>query len=138
MPRQSRSIGVFAFFACRQHEDRSLEVTRVSRRHPTAAVIGYDEHAHTVPKSGELRFELRIVQRAVVELPRCHFARLGVIASHARAPAVTAEREHEQIARLAERGRWKEVDFCGLPQNVIRAAYVDAVFWAEETRKLIK
>jgi len=40
--------------------------------------------------------------------------------------------------RAYERGRWKEVSFCGLPQNVIRAAYVDAVFWAEETRALIK
>jgi EAL and modified HD-GYP domain-containing signal transduction protein len=40
--------------------------------------------------------------------------------------------------RAYERGRWKEVNFCGLPQNVIRAAYVDAVFWAEETRALIK
>jgi c-di-GMP phosphodiesterase len=37
-----------------------------------------------------------------------------------------------------ERGRWKEVSFGGLPQNMIRAAYVDAVFWAEETRSLIK
>lgn len=41
-------------------------------------------------------------------------------------------------ARAYERGRWKEVSFCGLPPNVIRAAYVDAVFWAEETRKLIR
>jgi AhpD family alkylhydroperoxidase len=41
-------------------------------------------------------------------------------------------------ARAYERGRWKEVNFCGLPHNVIRAAYVDAVFWAEETRKLIQ
>jgi len=40
--------------------------------------------------------------------------------------------------RSYERGRWKEVSFCGLPQNVIRAAYVDAVFWAEETRALIR
>jgi EAL and modified HD-GYP domain-containing signal transduction protein len=40
--------------------------------------------------------------------------------------------------RAYERGRWKEVNFCGLPQNVIRAAYVDAVFWAEQTRALIK
>jgi EAL and modified HD-GYP domain-containing signal transduction protein len=40
--------------------------------------------------------------------------------------------------RAYERGRWKEVSFCGVPQNVIRAAYVDAVFWSEETRKLIK
>jgi c-di-GMP phosphodiesterase len=41
-------------------------------------------------------------------------------------------------ARSYERGRWREVNFCGLPHNVIRAAYVDAVFWAEETRKLIQ
>jgi EAL and modified HD-GYP domain-containing signal transduction protein len=40
--------------------------------------------------------------------------------------------------RAYERGRWKEVSFCGLPPNVIRAAYVDAVFWAEETRALIQ
>lgn len=40
--------------------------------------------------------------------------------------------------RAYERGRWKEVSFCGLPQNVIRAAYVDAVFWAEQTRALIR
>jgi len=40
--------------------------------------------------------------------------------------------------RAYERGRWKEVNFCGLPQNVIRAAYVDAVFWSEETRAMIK
>jgi EAL and modified HD-GYP domain-containing signal transduction protein len=40
--------------------------------------------------------------------------------------------------RAYERGRWKEVSFCGLPQSVIRAAYVDAVFWAEETRALIR
>jgi c-di-GMP phosphodiesterase len=40
--------------------------------------------------------------------------------------------------RAYERGRWREVDFCGLPQNVIRAAYVDAVFWSEETRAMIK
>lgn len=61
------------------------------------------------------------------------------------APAIVAAlvREEGEIgaalhcARAYERGRWKEVDFCGLPHNVIRAAYVDAVFWAEETRKLI-
>jgi EAL and modified HD-GYP domain-containing signal transduction protein len=40
--------------------------------------------------------------------------------------------------RAYERGRWREVNFCGLPQNVIRAAYVDAVFWAEETRGLMQ
>jgi len=40
--------------------------------------------------------------------------------------------------RAYERGRWKEVNFCGLPQNVIRAAYVDSVFWAEQTRSLMR
>jgi c-di-GMP phosphodiesterase len=40
--------------------------------------------------------------------------------------------------RAYERGRWRDVNFCGLPPNVIRAAYVDSVFWAEETRKLIR
>jgi len=39
--------------------------------------------------------------------------------------------------RAYERGRWNDVGFHNLPENVIRAAYVDAVFWAEETRALI-
>lgn len=56
--------------------------------------------------------------------------------------ALLAEEGHIGAAlhctRAYERGRWREVDFCGLPHNVIRAAYVDAVFWAEETRKLIQ
>jgi EAL and modified HD-GYP domain-containing signal transduction protein len=40
--------------------------------------------------------------------------------------------------RAYERGRWNDVAFHDLPENVIRAAYVDAVFWAEETRALVK
>ena len=40
--------------------------------------------------------------------------------------------------RAYERGRWKDVAFRGLPHEVVRAAYVDAVFWAEETRALIQ
>jgi EAL and modified HD-GYP domain-containing signal transduction protein len=40
--------------------------------------------------------------------------------------------------RAYERGRWNDVGFHDLPENVIRAAYVDAVFWAEETRSLLK
>ncbi|MEP7244594.1 MAG: HDOD domain-containing protein [Gammaproteobacteria bacterium] len=39
--------------------------------------------------------------------------------------------------RAYERGRWKDVAFSGLPHQVIRAAYVDAVFWAEQTRSLL-
>jgi EAL and modified HD-GYP domain-containing signal transduction protein len=37
-----------------------------------------------------------------------------------------------------ERGRWQEVSFNNLPHEVIRAAYVDAVFWAEQARALMR
>lgn len=40
--------------------------------------------------------------------------------------------------RAYERGRWKDVAFHNLPHGVIRAAYVDAVFWAENARSLMK
>jgi len=39
--------------------------------------------------------------------------------------------------RAYERGRWQDVAFAGLPQQVVRAAYVDAVFWAEQARKMM-
>ena len=40
-------------------------------------------------------------------------------------------------ARAYERGAWQKVVFAKLDTNLIRAAYVDAVFWAEESRTLI-
>jgi c-di-GMP phosphodiesterase len=40
-------------------------------------------------------------------------------------------------ARAYERGAWHLVAFGSLAPNLIRAAYVDAVFWAEEARSLI-
>jgi EAL and modified HD-GYP domain-containing signal transduction protein len=42
-----------------------------------------------------------------------------------------------KCVRAYERGRWEQVVFGKLPQNVIRAAYVDAVFWAEQTRTML-
>jgi len=42
-----------------------------------------------------------------------------------------------KCVRAYERGRWEQVVFGTLPQPVIRAAYVDAVFWAEQTRTLL-
>ena len=39
--------------------------------------------------------------------------------------------------RAYERGAWQLVAFGDLNANLIRAAYVDAVFWAEEARALI-
>lgn len=40
-------------------------------------------------------------------------------------------------ARAYERGAWEKLAFAGLDTNLIRAAYVDAVFWAEDTRTLV-
>jgi EAL and modified HD-GYP domain-containing signal transduction protein len=39
--------------------------------------------------------------------------------------------------RAYERGAWHLVQFDEQPQSLIRAAYVDAVFWAEEARGLV-
>jgi c-di-GMP phosphodiesterase len=43
-----------------------------------------------------------------------------------------------QCVRAYERGRWKEAAFQGLPLQVMRAAYVDAVFWAEQARAMMQ
>jgi c-di-GMP phosphodiesterase len=42
-----------------------------------------------------------------------------------------------QCARAYERAAWNHVVFGGLPPQLIRAAYVDALFWAEQARTLI-
>jgi c-di-GMP phosphodiesterase len=42
-----------------------------------------------------------------------------------------------ECAKAYERGAWNQVAFKGLAPNLIRAAYVDAVFWAEDARALI-
>jgi EAL and modified HD-GYP domain-containing signal transduction protein len=43
-----------------------------------------------------------------------------------------------RCVRAYERGRWQDVSFHNLPHPVIRAAYVDAVFWAEQARAMFK
>ena len=43
-----------------------------------------------------------------------------------------------KCVRAYERGRWRDVSFHNLPHEVIRAAYVDAVFWAEQARALMR
>jgi len=40
-------------------------------------------------------------------------------------------------ARAYERGAWHLVAFGKLPAHLIRAAYLEAVFWAEDTRGLV-
>jgi EAL and modified HD-GYP domain-containing signal transduction protein len=41
-----------------------------------------------------------------------------------------------KCARAYERAAWQHASFADLPPQLIRAAYVDAVFWAEEARNL--
>jgi c-di-GMP phosphodiesterase len=43
-----------------------------------------------------------------------------------------------RCVRAYERGSWQGVSFHNLPHEVIRAAYVDAVFWAEQARALMR
>ena len=42
-----------------------------------------------------------------------------------------------QCTRAYERAAWNHVAFGALPPHLIRAAYVDALFWAEQARALI-
>jgi len=42
-----------------------------------------------------------------------------------------------QCTRAYERAAWSQVVYGDLPPNIIRAAYVDALFWAEKARQLL-
>jgi EAL and modified HD-GYP domain-containing signal transduction protein len=42
-----------------------------------------------------------------------------------------------QCARAYEKGSWDHAVYADLPANLIRAAYVDALFWAEQSRALL-
>lgn len=42
-----------------------------------------------------------------------------------------------ECARAYERGSWDHVAYADLPPHLIRAAYVDALFWAEQSRGLL-
>jgi c-di-GMP-related signal transduction protein len=42
-----------------------------------------------------------------------------------------------RCTRAYERAAWNHVVYGGLPPHLIRAAYVDALFWAEQARALI-
>ncbi|MGH8323579.1 MAG: hypothetical protein ACRETD_07245, partial [Steroidobacteraceae bacterium] len=39
-----------------------------------------------------------------------------------------------QCTRAYERAAWNQVAYGALPPHLIRAAYVDALFWAEQAR----
>jgi len=42
-----------------------------------------------------------------------------------------------QCTRAYERAAWEHVAYGNLPSSLIRAAYVDALFWAEQARTLL-
>jgi len=72
------------------------------------------------------------IQQIVEELPLAQPVVRALLAEEGELGAAL------HCVRAYERGRWKDVQFCGLPPNVIRAAYVDAVFWAEQTRSMLQ
>jgi EAL and modified HD-GYP domain-containing signal transduction protein len=70
-------------------------------------------------------------QKIVEELP------LSVAVSRALVAGEGTLGEALQCTRAYERAAWNHVVFSGLPPHLIRAAYVDALFWAEQARALI-
>jgi len=70
-------------------------------------------------------------QRIVEELP------LSAAVARALVAGEGALGEALQCARAYERAAWNHVVYGALPPHLIRAAYVDALFWAEQARTLI-
>jgi EAL and modified HD-GYP domain-containing signal transduction protein len=70
-------------------------------------------------------------QKIVEELP------LSVAVSRALVAGEGTLGEALQCTRAYERAAWSHVVYAGLPPHLIRAAYVDALFWAEQARALI-
>jgi EAL and modified HD-GYP domain-containing signal transduction protein len=70
-------------------------------------------------------------QRIVEELP------LSAAVARALVAGEGALGEALQCTRAYERAAWNHVVYGALPPHLIRAAYVDALFWAEQARTLI-
>jgi c-di-GMP phosphodiesterase len=70
-------------------------------------------------------------QKIVEELP------LSAAIARALVAGEGALGEALQCTRAYERAAWNHVAFGTLPPHLIRAAYVDALFWAEQARALI-
>ena len=70
-------------------------------------------------------------QKIIEELP------LSAVVSRALVAGEGPLGEALQCTRAYERAAWNHVAYGGLPPNLIRAAYVDALFWAEQARALI-
>jgi EAL and modified HD-GYP domain-containing signal transduction protein len=72
------------------------------------------------------------IDKLVEELPLAKPVELALVKENGELGAAL------HCVRAYERGHWQEVSFHGLPHPVIRAAYVDAVFWAEQARALMR
>lgn len=70
-------------------------------------------------------------QKVVEELP------LSAAVTRALVAGEGALGEALQCTRAYERAAWNHVAYGSLPPHLIRAAYVDALFWAEQARALI-
>jgi c-di-GMP phosphodiesterase len=70
-------------------------------------------------------------QKIVDELPLSTAVSRALIAGEGELGAAL------QCTRAYERAAWNHVAFGTLPAHLIRAAYVDALFWAEQARSLI-
>ena len=70
-------------------------------------------------------------QKIVEELP------LSAAVSRALVAGEGSLGEALQCTRAYERAAWNHVAYASLPPHLIRAAYVDALFWAEQARALI-
>jgi EAL and modified HD-GYP domain-containing signal transduction protein len=70
-------------------------------------------------------------QKIVEELP------LSASVSRALVAGEGTLGEALQCTRAYERAAWNHVAYAALPTHLIRAAYLDALFWAEQARSLI-
>jgi EAL and modified HD-GYP domain-containing signal transduction protein len=70
-------------------------------------------------------------QKIVDELPLSGAVTRALVAGEGELGAAL------QCTRAYERAAWNHVAFGNLPAHLIRAAYVDALFWAEQARTLI-
>jgi EAL and modified HD-GYP domain-containing signal transduction protein len=71
------------------------------------------------------------IQELINELPLTPAVERALLGEEGELGAALA------CVRAYERGAWQKVAFGDLAQNLIRASYVDSVFWAEEARTLV-
>jgi EAL and modified HD-GYP domain-containing signal transduction protein len=71
------------------------------------------------------------IRKVVEELPLTPAVMKALVAGEGALGAAL------QCTRAYERGVWDHAVYADLPAHLIRAAYVDALFWAEQSRALL-